>query len=410
MKVFGGAQPSLANIIERIKADEFKNVVVLVGAGISVSAGIPDFRSPKTGLYSNLKQYEIPHPQAIFELPFFKRNPNPFFKLARELWPSTPKPTLTHWFLRLLAEKGILRRIYSQNIDTLEIAAGIPDDIAILVHGSFATASCTLCRRPCDIEPIRTCVMEGSIPSCKHPQKGGKGLCTGVPKPDIVFFGENLPHRFFSCVRDDSRLCDLLIVIGTSLEVQPVSSLVSQVRSTCPRVLINLTEVHALPPDDDDAAGDAAAAVSEPTAPPGDAPADAQNDGSGSDDDSSSSSDGGFYSESTAFRWRKKDNYRDVAVLGKCDDAVRYLAEELGWADELRAFSEAGGLKWAMAPPGPCICLLHTSPPRELPPTFHPITRRLTSPLSLQRIFSRSFRPSKRWLHCSNRLVGVISL
>jgi len=72
--------------------DALRDVVVLGGAGMSTSAGIPDFRSPGTGLYDNLQRYDLPHPQAIFEIEYFKRRPEAFYALARELWPGTRAP------------------------------------------------------------------------------------------------------------------------------------------------------------------------------------------------------------------------------------------------------------------------------------------------------------------------------
>ena len=87
----------------------------MVGAGISVSAGIPDFRTPGTGLYDNLQKYDLPHPTAVFELDYFRENPSPFYLLAKELYPGQYPPTPTHHFIHLLHKKGILLRCFSQN-------------------------------------------------------------------------------------------------------------------------------------------------------------------------------------------------------------------------------------------------------------------------------------------------------
>lgn len=119
----------------------------MVGAGISTPSGIPDFRSPGSGLYSNLQQYNIPYPEAIFELDFFFHNPKPFFTLAKELYPGHYKPNVTHYFLRLLHDKELLLRLYTQNIDGLERASGIPASKLVEAHGTFASATCTVCRR-----------------------------------------------------------------------------------------------------------------------------------------------------------------------------------------------------------------------------------------------------------------------
>lgn len=96
-------------IIRGFKSGRFKKVIVCTGAGISVSAGIPDFRSPKTGLYDNLSKYDLPNPQAIFEINFFNEKPGAFYQLADEFLDNDKfNPTATHYFIKLLQEKGIL--------------------------------------------------------------------------------------------------------------------------------------------------------------------------------------------------------------------------------------------------------------------------------------------------------------
>ncbi|XP_045626788.1 NAD-dependent protein deacetylase sirtuin-3, mitochondrial isoform X2 [Ursus americanus] len=121
----------LQDIVELIQARACQRVVVMVGAGISTPSGIPDFRSPGSGLYSNLQQYGLPYPEAIFELAFFSHNPKPFFTLAKELYLRSCRPNVIHYFLRLLHDKGLLLRLYTQNIDGLErapvILKPIPD-------------------------------------------------------------------------------------------------------------------------------------------------------------------------------------------------------------------------------------------------------------------------------------------
>ena len=79
------------------------------------------FRSPGTGLYSNLQQYKLPYPEAVFDMDYFVINPRPFFTLAKHLYPSgRHRPNNAHYFIRLLQDKGLLLRVYTQNIDGLE--------------------------------------------------------------------------------------------------------------------------------------------------------------------------------------------------------------------------------------------------------------------------------------------------
>ena len=106
-----------------------KNVVFMTGAGISVSSGIPDFRSPKTGLYHNLQKYNLPRAESIFELDYFRERPQAFNTLAKELYPGEFKPSIAHCFITLLHERGIwpiclyvgsrARAMYSYKLDLL---------------------------------------------------------------------------------------------------------------------------------------------------------------------------------------------------------------------------------------------------------------------------------------------------
>lgn len=108
------------------------------GAGIGTSAGIPDFRSPETGLYANLSRLNLPYAEAVFDITYFRTNPEPFYTLAQELYPGKFRPTITHSFIALLEKKGLLLKLFTQNIDCLEREAGVPDDKIIEAHGSFA--------------------------------------------------------------------------------------------------------------------------------------------------------------------------------------------------------------------------------------------------------------------------------
>lgn len=115
---FKGA-PSLNSLAELLTSSDSskkpKKIIIAAGAGISTSAGIPDFRSPKTGLYSNLQKYQLPFPEAVFEIGYFLKKPEAFFSLSKELAPGKYKPTPTHVFFRLLHEKKVLSKVFTQN-------------------------------------------------------------------------------------------------------------------------------------------------------------------------------------------------------------------------------------------------------------------------------------------------------
>ncbi|KAA8578559.1 hypothetical protein FQN60_009197 [Etheostoma spectabile] len=213
---------------------ESKRILVLTGAGVSVSCGIPDFRS-RDGIYARLAVDfpDLPDPQAMFDIEYFRRDPRPFFKFAKEIYPGQFQPSPCHKFISMMDKQGKLLRNYTQNIDTLEQVAGVQR--IIQCHGSFATASCLVCKHKVDCEAIREDIFNQVVPHCPR--------CPDIPlaimKPDIVFFGENLPEMFHRAMKQDKDEVDLLIVIGSSLKVRPVALIPNSIPHEVPQVLIN---------------------------------------------------------------------------------------------------------------------------------------------------------------------------
>ncbi|WIA11354.1 hypothetical protein OEZ85_011475 [Tetradesmus obliquus] len=224
----------LAGIAHYIASGRARNIVVMAGAGLSVSAGIPDFRTPGTGLYSQLQRFQLPWPEAVFDIRFFRHNPKPFYLLAKELFPGGYCPTPAHFFLKLLHDKGLLLSAFTQNIDGLEQLAGLPADKVVPAHGSFDGAHCIDCGRACSVYAVQQAVYDDEVATCDS--------CGGLVKPDIVFFGEPLPARFHRRRLADLAQADLLIVMGTSLVVQPFASMIDAVPADCPRLLINMNK------------------------------------------------------------------------------------------------------------------------------------------------------------------------
>ncbi|KAL6697419.1 DHS-like NAD/FAD-binding domain-containing protein [Trichoderma pleuroticola] len=234
---------SLEAVAGYIKSGNVRRIVVLTGAGISTAAGIPDFRSPKTGLYSNLARLKLPYAEAVFDISYFRNHPEPFYVLAQELYPGKFHPTISHAFIALLAEKGLLQMLFTQNIDCLERAAGVPTDKIVEAHGSFATQRCIECKVEFPDAEMRAHVTRGDVPKCNE--------CKGLVKPDITFFGEALP-RDFSEKSHNTVMADLVLIIGTSLTVYPFASLPDMARKGIPRVLFNMEKVGSLGSRTDD--------------------------------------------------------------------------------------------------------------------------------------------------------------
>ncbi|CAI4872090.1 CKB_collapsed_G0008510.mRNA.1.CDS.1 [Saccharomyces cerevisiae] len=242
-----------------------RKILVLTGAGVSTSLGIPDFRSSE-GFYSKIKHLGLDDPQDVFNYNIFMHDPSVFYNIANMVLPPEKIYSPLHSFIKMLQMKGKLLRNYTQNIDNLESYAGISTDKLVQCHGSFATATCVTCHWNLPGERIFNKIRNLELPLCPYCYKkrreyfpegynnkvgvaASQGSMSerppyilnsyGVLKPDITFFGEALPNKFHKSIREDILECDLLICIGTSLKVAPVSEIVNMVPSHVPQVLIN---------------------------------------------------------------------------------------------------------------------------------------------------------------------------
>ena len=257
-----------------------RNIIVLAGAGASTAAGIPDFRSPGTGLYDNLQKYNLPTPESIFSLDYFRKAPDAFYELARDLWPGVqggrPKapgsPPLCGEKNRLPTLRIFVHiaRLQAHPHASLHLDAGQEGPSLAVLHaehrrprapcwgavracgrgawhlgdapgvsrvrspfcfewasalgfrarehfpsGSFDTATCVRNGKSVPAEELRQAVLSG-----KEGPGGWQSLREkygGLVKPDIVFFGENLPASFFKHRTLDFCKCQLLLVIGLHL-------------------------------------------------------------------------------------------------------------------------------------------------------------------------------------------------
>ncbi|KAL7712956.1 NAD-dependent deacetylase sirtuin-2 [Entamoeba marina] len=255
----------VAKYIQKISP---KNIIALVGAGMSTAAGIPDFRSPKTGLFHKLAKFNLPFPEAVFDIRFFPKDPAPFYEVMKDIFPGQNKyfPTRSHMLLKRFQDMNILKKVYTQNIDDLESVAGLREDKVVYSHGTFRTAHCLQCSKSFVTSDFIEDIKMGKILYCD---------CGGLIKPDVVFYHESLPENFFSNIDDDFDSCDMLLVFGTALVVYPFAALVDRVTPNCPRIVINRDLVGR----------------------------DMDYDGEG----------------------------RDVAILGDCDEIVNQLCSHLNW-------------------------------------------------------------------------------
>lgn len=219
-------------LASRLSSNQTRNVVTIAGAGISTSAGICDWRSPKTGLYYNLKKYKVQYVDVLFDKHHFLNNPDVLYSVLRDNFVHKPlKPTLTHCFIKLLEEKGVLLRHFTQNIDGMELMTGILPEKVVEAHGTLQRSYCVKCKTQYDYQWFIKKIEDEPTPLCES--------CGGLVRPDIVMFGEELSQNFHLRKFVDLPECDLLIVFGTSLQVEPFASLILEAPPECPRLVIN---------------------------------------------------------------------------------------------------------------------------------------------------------------------------
>jgi NAD-dependent deacetylase len=189
-----------------------ESVVVLSGAGISVPSGIPDFRSPGSGLWENVDPMEVAH------IEVFRRDPERFWRFYGERFHALEhkRPNRAHHLLAELEHRGLLDAVITQNIDRLHERAGTRE--LVEVHGTISHSSCLRCgsRHPLAEVRVRLAADPAGVPRCD---------CGTALKPDVVLFGEYLPAGALARAEALAAGASLLLCIGSSLEVQPIASL-----------------------------------------------------------------------------------------------------------------------------------------------------------------------------------------
>lgn len=188
-----------------------RNIVFFGGAGVSTESGIPDFRSVD-GLYS--QKYKYP-PEVILSHDFFMQRTEDFYKFYfdKMIFPDA-KPNAAHYKLAEMEQKGYLKCIITQNIDGLHYMAGSKNVCEF--HGTVHKNHCLKCGKEYNLSEMLQ--KSGGVPRCD---------CGGIIKPDVVLYGESIPQEAFEKSIEAVENCDLLIIGGTSLKVQPAASLVT---------------------------------------------------------------------------------------------------------------------------------------------------------------------------------------
>ncbi len=196
-------------LADLLRASRF--TVALTGAGISVPSGIPDFRSPGTGLWTKVDPMKVAHIDA------FHRDTRRFWAYYRPRFETLAdkEPNAAHQALAELEARGLLEAVITQNIDLLHRKAG--SKRVIEVHGSIATSSCTTCGARYPLGEVEGLFDDDGVATCAG--------CMGKVKPDVVLFGELLPEPAIAQAQALCERAELLVCIGSSLEVHPVAGL-----------------------------------------------------------------------------------------------------------------------------------------------------------------------------------------
>lgn len=199
--------------------------VALTGAGISTPSGIPDFRSPEDGLWTKYQ------PMEVASLSAFRYHPEKFYQwlhpLAVKMYEA--EPNQAHYALVELQHAGYLTSIITQNIDGLHSRAGATN--VVEVHGTLNTITCTRCfRRYPSRTYIDDYIRDCTIPYCED--------CGSILKPDVILYEEQLPVKTWLQAKDECEKCDLMLILGTSLEVMPSAKLPFEVLNHGAKLII----------------------------------------------------------------------------------------------------------------------------------------------------------------------------
>jgi NAD-dependent deacetylase len=188
-----------------------RRAVALTGAGVSVPSGIPDFRTPETGLWAKVDPMEVAH------VSVFEADPERFWSYYRPRFQALgdKQPNRAHEALAELERRGLIEGVITQNVDRLHRAAG--SENVIEVHGSIETSSCTACGTSFGLDAVDEIFDQRGVAICSG--------CGGAVKPDVVLFGELLPEEAMARATELAQAADLMLCVGSSLAVHPVAGL-----------------------------------------------------------------------------------------------------------------------------------------------------------------------------------------
>ncbi len=200
----------IEKLAEMVK--EHERFYALTGAGISTDSGIPDFRSPGTGIWEKVDPIKTSSAEVLYS------NPRLFYEagFVRFAKISQAEPNAGHTAMAKLEKMGLLKGIVTQNIDGLHVKAGSKK--VWEVHGHLRSGFCTGCRKKYPFEELVQQVELKRIPPLCH-------NCFSMLRPEVVLFGDPMPNFFFELQHKMQQECDFMLVAGSSLVVYPVADI-----------------------------------------------------------------------------------------------------------------------------------------------------------------------------------------
>ena len=218
------------NFIELLKNNKLNKITFLVGAGISTSSGIPDFRGTNGVFINIMKKYNLQRAEEFFSKNNFLEKPELLYEYLKQFKSKEYFPNITHFFMKYLIDKKKCELIFTQNFDGLEVKAGINKNNIIFAHGTLTEGHCISCNENIDINLINQGINENRVIKCEK--------CGGPCKPRIVLYNEDLPESFYEKA-DYANECDVGIIIGTELVVEPFSRLINRFNKNAWIIIIN---------------------------------------------------------------------------------------------------------------------------------------------------------------------------
>ncbi len=236
---------SLVDICRGLREEAYKNIVVMCGPAVNAPPEMDALVYNGEGFYGLIEsRCDIERASELLSGRNFVADPRPFYVVMHEIYNTRVQRsdvTLVHKFLKVLDKKRMLRRVYTSNVDSGELRAGLDLEKVVEVYGTLTRSFCTNCNSLYDLKWLSNFLTKGNFDTDKGDVTKPKcGIChKGYIKPDVVLFGDHVNERFYRLREMDMKACDLLVVLGSRLSVAPFCELAKMPPTETHRLYIN---------------------------------------------------------------------------------------------------------------------------------------------------------------------------